>query len=259
MGTSATEGPSETRHFFAMTATDKHWERWGATDPYYGVITHEEFRSSRLSDDALDRFFQLGEEHVSKVLATIRKHARSDFAPTRAIDFGCGTGRLVIPLSRRCPVVGVDVSPSMLREAEKNAASRLARDVEFAESIPDQRFDLVHSYIVFQHIPVKRGMALTRQLLGTLSPDGIAVLHYTYATRASAARKTINWARHTVPFAHNLLNVVQGRPVLEPPMQMNRYSVNALLKLFLGVGLQRAHLQHTDHGGHLGVIFYLWR
>ena len=33
-------------------ATDRDWERYGATDPYYGVIAHDEFRHGKLNDDA---------------------------------------------------------------------------------------------------------------------------------------------------------------------------------------------------------------
>ena len=30
--------------------TDKDWERWGATDPYFGVLSCDRFRKNRLAD-----------------------------------------------------------------------------------------------------------------------------------------------------------------------------------------------------------------
>jgi SAM-dependent methyltransferase len=45
-----------------------------------------------------------------------------DPAPSSVLDAGCGTGRVAIELARRgIAVVGVDVDPSMLATARKNA------------------------------------------------------------------------------------------------------------------------------------------
>jgi 2-polyprenyl-3-methyl-5-hydroxy-6-metoxy-1,4-benzoquinol methylase len=242
-----------------MDSTDRHWERWGATDPYYAVVTHAHFRSSRLSEGAIDDFFRTGEDYVSSVFSTIHNHVQPRFAPVNAIDFGCGTGRLTLALASRCAVVGVDVSASMLREAEKNAYERGVSNVEFTKSIPNGQFDLVNSFIVFQHIPVKRGIDLTKRLLSALSPRGIAVLHYTYARNAPDIRKAASWVRRHVPLAHNLINVLQRKPALQPLMQMNNYSLNRLLEVFYQAGMRHTHLEYTDHSGHLGALFYLWR
>ena len=75
-----------------------------------------------------------------------------DFAPSRVLDLGTGTGRAAFLLARRYPeaeVVGVDLAPSMLAEARKLTPPELASRVRFEQadaerlSYPDASFDLV--------------------------------------------------------------------------------------------------------------------
>lgn len=75
-----------------------------------------------------------------------------------ALHIGCGIGRVEHHLRhrvRRC--VGVDVSPSMVRRARALVPSA---NVEFhctngtdLSALPDASFDLVYSFLVFQHLP----------------------------------------------------------------------------------------------------------
>ena len=103
--------------------SDEAWKRWGEDDPYYGVLSDPKFRKDEFAAHR-DEFFRSGEEHVERRLDLIRRL----YGETRrrsAVDFGSGTGRLVIPLSRRYErVVGVDISPAMTVEARRNCAVR---------------------------------------------------------------------------------------------------------------------------------------
>ncbi len=78
---------------------------------------------------------------------------------TAALEIGCGPGRLMRPMSRHFGEIhGVDVSDEMIR-----LATERLRDVPNAhphrgsgaglEVFPDNHFDFVYSYAVFQHIP----------------------------------------------------------------------------------------------------------
>src|SRR5947209_8593800 len=101
----------------AGAATDRDWEFFGRTDPYWSVFTQERYRRANLTEDAVRDFFASGEQHIDFVLATVRDHLDGGFAPRSALDFGCGVGRMVVPLARRCGrVVGVDVADAMLAE-----------------------------------------------------------------------------------------------------------------------------------------------
>jgi SAM-dependent methyltransferase len=169
--------------------TDLDWEAWGARDPYFGVLTHERFRAGRIDDAARREFFRTGAEHVEHVLALCRRHLDPGFTPRRVLDFGCGVGRVAIPFARHAhEVVGVDVSISMLAEARANCDAQGCTNVvllpsDDALSAVTGRFDLVHSYIVLQHVDPMRGLSLTGRLIECLRPGGIGVLHVTYGIR----------------------------------------------------------------------------
>lgn len=240
--------------------SDRDWEKLGATDPYWAVLTDDRFHSSTLSDDNIAQFFARGEQDVAAVFATIEKCIRSDFRPSRALDFGCGVGRLVIPMARRCgEVIGVDVSDAMLAEARRNAARAGVANAAFVKS--DDRlsqvsgtFDFVHSYIVLQHIPVNRGEVVTKKLLELLRPGGVGALHYTYATGLSAKSRGVLWARKNVPLANATLNVILGRKPSHPVMQLNNYSIDRLLSMLQDAGCADVHAVLTDHQGNRGVM-----
>src|SRR5580700_9118948 len=98
-----------------MSNTDRAWEYFGRENPYFGVLTRDRYSRERLDGDGRAAFFASGEEYVAEMFDTTQKELRPDFQPIRALDFGCGVGRLALPLARRCQeVVGVDVSDSML-------------------------------------------------------------------------------------------------------------------------------------------------
>jgi SAM-dependent methyltransferase len=76
-----------------------------------------------------------------------------------ALEIGCGPGRLMRPMSRRfAEIHGVDVSDEMVRLARErlrdtpNAHPRHGTGAGL-ELFPDDHFDFVYSYAVFQHIP----------------------------------------------------------------------------------------------------------
>ena len=64
----------------------------------------------------------VGHARSALVFDVVRRHLHDGFAPRTALDFGCGVGRLALPLARRCrSVVGVDVSGGMLEKARSRS------------------------------------------------------------------------------------------------------------------------------------------
>ncbi len=81
------------------TDTDKEWEKFGKDDPYFGVLTDNKYQKSNLTDEKKNEFFKSGFDYINNVLANIRQHIDQTFTIKKALDFGCGVGRLVIPLA----------------------------------------------------------------------------------------------------------------------------------------------------------------
>lgn len=244
-----------------LSSSDREWERIGRKEPFYGVWTDESLLSGVRDAQAEERFWSSGERHIHSVFQFISTHLEPGFSPQIALDFGCGVGRLLLPMSEKCvEVVGVDVSASMLEVARKqlkeksidNASLSQASDGLFAGP---ERFDLVHSYIVFQHIPPSRGYRILDQLLARLMPGGIGVLHFSFKNYQRG-----KWLRRLqqLPVFKQVGNLVAGKSLNEPVMQMNEYDMNRIMSRIMPVADGSVHMEFTDHGV-LGATFYFKR
>jgi SAM-dependent methyltransferase len=115
----------------------------------------------------------------------------------RALEIGCGPGRLLRPLSQYFgQIYGVDVSDSMIAIAKEKL-----RDVHNAfphaiggsdlKLFPDRHFDFVYSYAVFQHIPSAEVVfSYLRETVRVLRPGGIARLQLNGLPKSSRAYTT---------------------------------------------------------------------
>jgi SAM-dependent methyltransferase len=83
----------------------------------------------------------------------------------RALEIGCGMGRILKPLSERIEkAFGVDISAEMVARARQGLAGRGNAEVFVTRGrlsdFEDASLDFVYSFIVFQHIPAKKAVAL---------------------------------------------------------------------------------------------------
>jgi len=233
-----------------MGSSDDAWRRWGEIDPYFAVLTAPEFHSNKM-ERSKDEFFASGVAHVDGVVRRIRQYF-PDARFESALDFGCGVGRLTIPLgSHYSEVIGVDISPAMLEEARANAARMQLGNVQFALSddalsAAAGPLDLVHTFIVLQHIPVKRGLDYVARMVSLLRPGGVVSLHFTVDRQGNHLRDRVHWARSNIPLFNNLVNVARRRSWNYPMMQMNEYPLVAVLKLLEANGVETQVLS-LDH------------
>jgi ubiquinone/menaquinone biosynthesis C-methylase UbiE len=243
--------------------TDKAWEKYGETDPYFGVLNLEKFRGTNLKSEVLQDFFDSGNEHIEQILSNIYKHIDPDFRAVNSLDFGCGVGRLVIPLAKISEyAVGIDVSESMLAEARKNCELNSVRNIDLVKSddalskLAGRKFNLIHSYIVFQHITTHRGEAILEKLLDCLEEGGVGVLHFNYASIEPISRQIQYYLRRFVPGVNGLVNIIKGRKFSYPMMQMNRYQLNRIFKILQKRNITNLYLDLTNDSFNLGSIIY---
>jgi SAM-dependent methyltransferase len=104
-------------------------------------------------------FLESAAEVASALETELSRLPPSPSKERRALEIGCGPGRLMRPMSRHFGEIhGVDISDEMIR-----LAANQLKDIPHAHAqvTPDSRlgmfaggyFDFVYSYIVFQHIP----------------------------------------------------------------------------------------------------------
>jgi SAM-dependent methyltransferase len=108
------------------------------------------------------------------VPAILAEHVKG----TRALDFGCGTGRSTRFLGKLgFEVIGVDISEDMLRIARSTDSSgdyRLVAGDNFA-GLDAGAFDLVLSAFTFDNIPGEMKAKIFRDLGKLLAPNGAIV------------------------------------------------------------------------------------
>jgi len=163
------------------------WEELARREAYFPVLTHNGAVEARSNNVATDAFFETGEADVAALIAAIASLLGREPALTSALDFGCGAGRLTIPLARRSTTtVACDIAPTMLAHAAANVQQAGLRNVTFVgldelANQPAGRFDFVCSLLVLQYIPPAAGSTIIRKLLNLLAPAGIAALHVVFA------------------------------------------------------------------------------
>lgn len=153
------------------------WDVLGKIDPLWAILSDPERQFSRWGEE---EFFATGQEYVAHLLTDLR-NLHLPLVRNTALDFGCGVGRIVRPLSNHfVRVVGLDCSRSMIASAKLK--NRHLSNCEFVECsdrklpFPDSYFDLVHTVIVLQHLR-KQADVLTyiHEFMRILRPGGIIV------------------------------------------------------------------------------------
>src|SRR5262249_42708883 len=132
-----------------------------------------------------------GDEDARHTIRVLRQLAGPAFLSDRILDFGCGAGRLTIPLARIAfHVTGVDSSAARIDEARANCERAGVSNVDFVVSDADLSsvngpFQVVHSHFAFQHIPPAAGYLLVDAVLERVTTRGGGMLHFTYAPGGS--------------------------------------------------------------------------
>ena len=153
------------------------WHHLGRQDPFWAALTDADKQHGRWS---AAEFYQSGLDEITALLdaAETRGHA---IRRIRALDFGCGPGRLTQALARTFDRVdGVDISRSMLAVAEAhNQHGSRCRYVH--HTAPDlaiygnATFDFIYSSLTLQHIPPELSRAYITELVRVLAPEGLLI------------------------------------------------------------------------------------
>jgi SAM-dependent methyltransferase len=189
----------------------RHWDAFGRTDPLWAIMTRPDKRHGRWKSA---EFFASGEEEIERVMCSIAARA-FPLRRGRALDFGCGVGRLTQALNRyfdECD--GVDIAPSMIELARKfdrpwrrfwyelvrlwsrlrwrrgqwaerwlgfvrllkgKKCRYLVNDAGSLAVFRDDTFDLVYSRLVLQHMKPEFSLNYIKEFLRVLAPGGLLI------------------------------------------------------------------------------------
>lgn len=187
------------------------WDELGKLDPLWAVLSDPARQFGRWDQS---EFFRTGEELIERVLATAARYGLPA-GRRRALDFGCGVGRLTRALARHFDdCCGVDISEEMIRQArELNSSvpncSFMVNAGSDLRVFPSGSFDCVVSILVLQHLPRRDWiLSVISEFLRVLNDGGLLAFQLPsfvpLRNRLQPRRRAYQVLR-TVGFDHNFL------------------------------------------------------
>jgi 2-polyprenyl-3-methyl-5-hydroxy-6-metoxy-1,4-benzoquinol methylase len=169
---------SEAQMQALFARVQSQWRALGQSDPFWSVLTHDEFRAANLTREALDAFYHSGESSAG-LIDLFAARNKTSLPKGVCVDFGCGVGRVSMHLAERFDkVIAVDISEGNLRQCGEMAARRglsniechLLRSPQDLSHLPD--VDFVYSMIALQHNTPPIQKLMLDMLLGKIKNGG---------------------------------------------------------------------------------------
>lgn len=153
------------------------WNELGHTDPFWAILSYPGKECNKWD---VAEFFRTGEAEIDEIMKYVETLGVS-LCRRRALDFGCGAGRLSQALCRHFQECdGVDIASSMIELARKfnRHGDRCRYHLNTAPDLmlfEDNTFDFVYCNIVLQHIPPEYSARYVVEFLRVLDWNGLAV------------------------------------------------------------------------------------
>ena len=173
-----------------LRALQKHWNFLGRQDPLGAILARTENRDRPWE---VDEFFQSGVVEIDEMLR-YTESVQPLLEKKRALDFGCGVGRLTEALAMHFEhVSGVDISPAMIAHARKyhpegGRSEYLVNETGNLRRFPDGQFDFIYSSITLQHMPARFAKQYIREFLRVLNPAGMLLFQLPSHRKGKLAR-----------------------------------------------------------------------
>lgn len=168
----------------------RQWEAHGRRNALAAILTPSVDQPEW--DEA--GFLETGRHHVAHLMNEADRLV-PDRPRRRALDFGCGIGRLTVALADYYDeVVGVDIAISMVEQARSRnpAPDRIRYEHNTNPDLlkfPSGRFDLVCSWIVLQHMPPSLIKTYISELVRLVAPGGLLVFQLPVRTVSAEVRE----------------------------------------------------------------------
>ncbi len=231
---------------FEETRAD--WTELGAADPLWAVLVDPSTKNGAWD---IEDFLATGRREVDGALASLDGFGGAT-SPKRALDFGCGVGRLSQALAAHYEeVVGVDISAPMLARARELDRSGgrcrfVLNDEPHLGQFEDASVDLVFSSIVLQHVPPGPAMTYLREFTRIVRPGGAVVVLLPTGVRRTFKGLLFKFLPHRV------LRWSQQRLLGYPaPMRMHTFDRGAVEQIFAAAAMTVVGTtDEPEHGPH---------
>lgn len=163
--------------------TKRAWKKLGEADPYWSVLTHNDYRMSNIDTEKINKFYASGKSECRSIIQTLKRIGRIDDAAEASeleiTEIGCGVGRITKSLAEYFKqVYAFDISSGNMQIAEKmviqeNVDFSLIQSMEEYEKLP--KADVVYSVMVLQHNCPPVIEYMLDNMLASLKQDGICM------------------------------------------------------------------------------------
>ncbi len=150
--------------------------RTGYVDPIPGVMLR-----ARVGGPRVDVFVDSSRNLTADIEEAVAAAGRS-FADFRdVLDFGCGCGRVLMPLARAHPSTtfhGCDIDVDAIGWLGRHHPTLSVEVNSFEPALPyaDATFDLLYSVSVLTHLDEESQFRWLREIRRVLAPDGLALV-----------------------------------------------------------------------------------
>ncbi len=226
----------------------KDWTRLGAAEPLWAVCVDPTKRGGGWDDT---EFLTSGRREVNAAMQRLDDLGILPRRRERALDFGCGAGRLSNALAAHFDAVtGVDISAPMLAEAQR--LDRSGGRVTFwlntephLAALDDNSFDLVYCDLVLQHLPPSVAAGYVHEFTRVVRPGGALVVGVPARERRTFRGLAFRYA----PWP--LIRVAQRVLLRYPaPMRMHTMTPEELMGLLEPGGARVVAADEYDSGDH---------
>jgi SAM-dependent methyltransferase len=152
------------------------WESLAKHDPLWAILSNPDKKNNKWK---MDEFMDTGTGEINELIENINR-LLPGLPRSRALDFGCGAGRLTQALAAHFDQVdGIDISPTMIDSAVKynRHSDRVNYHIGITNKVPfpNNTFDMIYSVIVFQHMHKKFAQNYIADFFRVLKPGGMIV------------------------------------------------------------------------------------
>lgn len=208
--------PPEQTPASRLAELKRNWDGLAAHDAMWAILSDP----AKINQGwQADEFFASGRQEIAALreyIVALLTLSGASLEPRRAMDFGCGLGRLSQALAAHFQRVdGVDISEVMVAQAltHDQSGGKVHYHVNTTDTLPfdDGSFDLVYSNIVLQHIDKANALRYMAEFVRVLAPGGLVIFSMpsrhlespdaTLVSPVEAAEGTLVINMHPIPRA----------------------------------------------------------
>ena len=158
------------------------WNEKAKDNPLYWIISNDNSKSE-------SKFFATGIDSYNLITKDIKVTPEMD-----VLEIGCGVGRITFQFAKYCSSVnGIDICSEYIKLANEYKHRFKISNIFFYENdgesfgiYKDNQFDLIYSFIVFQHIPYEQTLINNiKNAYRILKPNGIFKFHHNRLSQQS--------------------------------------------------------------------------